>query len=68
MAWLAGREETTSQEKAALEKSQEGYETNEGKNGTPEKGAGNWIWCPRKNEANPEHFLRSISFNFCKEK
>lgn len=57
-----------SQEKAALEESQEEYETNEGKNGTSGKVADHWIQSPRRNESNPEYFQRSICFNSYKEK
>lgn len=67
MGWLTGREEATSQGKAALEESQEEYIANEGENGTPEEGADHWIYNPRRNEANSEHVLRSICFNSCKE-
>lgn len=56
-----------SQEKTALEESQEEYETNEGKNGTSGKEADYQIECPRRNESNPEHFLRPICFNSCRE-
>lgn len=38
MGWLTGREEATSQGKAALEESQEEYIANESENGTLEEG------------------------------